>query len=335
MASETEKIFSSNEPETAFDEVDLSLLPLDQGHPRPWRYFGIGLGIILLSAALGGVILSYLARPTVDLALWGPIPIFSPTQGPTVKEASVQFIPVRALTPTISSQAASSAPASPTSTRVIQETPIQSEPVKEPPPTITPQANSVAPASPTPTIMDFVLSDARHFQGDSSAPVTLVEFSDLKCYYCSRFSTETLPQLRQIYVDTGQVRLVYKHFSILGLESDVAAAATECAAEQDRFWEYHDQIFADQVVTRSILTPEQLISLAEKIGLSISAFSDCLNSGRYANQVQRESEAVGAMGMRSTPSFLINGVFVVGAQPFEVFQQVIEEQLQASNQGSK
>ena len=189
--------------------------------------------------------------------------------------------------------------------------------------------------SPTPTIMDFVLSDARHFQGSNEAPVTVVEFSDFKCPYCGRFSTETLPQLRQTYVDTGQVRFVFKQFAILGPESNRAAEATECAMEQGKFWEYHDEIYADQAATHSTLNDEQLANLAGKVGLESSAFADCLAAGRYAGQVQRESQAVGAMGMRSTPSFLINGVFLVGAQPFEAFQQVIEEQLQASTQGTK
>ena len=183
-----------------------------------------------------------------------------------------------------------------------------------------------APSAPTPTIMDFVLSDARHFQGNPNALVTLVEFSDFKCPYCGRFSTETLPRLRERYVNTGQVRIVYKHFAILGPESSRIAEATECAAEQEQFWEYHDQIFVDQTTVRSTFDDDKLTELAGELGLDTVAFGECLTSGRYADQIQRESQAVSAMGMRGTPSFLINGIFATGAQPFEAFQQVIDEQ---------
>jgi len=180
--------------------------------------------------------------------------------------------------------------------------------------------------------MEFVLSDARHFQGSADAPVTMVEFSDFKCPYCGRFSTETLPLIREQYINTGQVRFVYKHFAILGPESNRTAEAAECAAEQGQFWEYHDLIFTDQTTTRSVFNDDALTRLAGDLGLETTAFSDCLASGRYANQIQRESQAASALGLRGTPGFLINGVFVSGAQPFETFQQIIEEQLQAASQ---
>jgi protein-disulfide isomerase len=211
---------------------------------------------------------------------------------------------------------------------VVQAPPTQSSPASEP----EIQANAPVPSEPTPTIMDFVLSDARHFQGNANAPVTMVEFSDFKCPYCGRFSAETLPLIREQYIDTGQVRFVYKHFAILGPESNRIAEATECVAEQGQFWEYHDQIFADQTTVRSTFNDSKLTDLASELGLDTTAFNECLASGRYTNQIQRESQAASAMGLRGTPGFLINGIFVSGAQPFEVFQQVIEEQLQATNQ---
>jgi protein-disulfide isomerase len=207
---------------------------------------------------------------------------------------------------------------------VVKVTPTPAKPVREPTPQINLQALF---PTPTLTVIDFALADGRHFQGNHEAPVTIVEFSDFKCPYCGRFSTETLPQLRQLYINTGQVRLVYRHFAILGPESDYAAAAAECAAEQGQFWAYHDQIFADQAATRSTLTHDQLLNLAQKTGLPPLPFSDCLLSGRYTNQVRRDMGAARALSLKSTPSFLINDIFIIGAQPFEVFQQVIEEQL--------
>jgi hypothetical protein len=136
-----------------------------------------------------------------------------------------------------------------------------------------------------------------------------------------------LTQLREHYVNKGKVRFVYKHFAILGPESTRAAEASECAAEQDKFWEYHDLVFADQLSSRSTLSADQLTSLAAEIGLDTTVFRRCLDSGRYSSQIRQESLSVQSMGVRGTPAFLLNGVFISGAQPFEVFQQVIEEQL--------
>lgn len=184
-------------------------------------------------------------------------------------------------------------------------------------------------APPTPTIMEFVLADARHIEGSPDALVTMIEFSDFKCPYCGRFVAESLERLRKEYVSTGQVRFVYKHYAILGQESSRSAEASECIAEQGKFWEYHDAIFADQATTRSTLDDPGLAELAGQVGVDTTAFEECLASGRYTAQISQQSLSVQALGFRGTPSFLINGVALTGAQPFEVFQQVIEEQLKA------
>jgi protein-disulfide isomerase len=138
-----------------------------------------------------------------------------------------------------------------------------------------------------------------------------------------------LSRIREEYVQTGKVQFVYKHFAILGPESVRAAAASECAAEQDAFWDFHDVIFADQVAGHSSLSEEKLVNVAGNLGLDSTTFSQCLSAGRYTEQIQRESRTVQALGVRGTPGFLVNGVFISGAQPFEVFQQVIDEQLAA------
>ncbi len=137
-----------------------------------------------------------------------------------------------------------------------------------------------------------------------------------------------MSRIRSEYVDTGKVRFVYKHFAILGPESSRSAEASECAAEQDKFWAFHDLVFNDQMATHSQLTDDKLVSLAEELGLDTTAFTECLNKGEYSNQIRQETASVQSMGVRGTPAFLVNGVFISGAQPFEVFQQIIEEQLQ-------
>jgi len=139
-----------------------------------------------------------------------------------------------------------------------------------------------------------------------------------------------LSRIREEYIDTGKVRFVYKHFAILGPESSRSAEASECAAEQYEFWNFHDLVFSDQATNRSSLDQTQLTSLAEQIGLDSEAFQTCLSSGKYSLQIARESQAIQSLGVRGTPGFLVNGVFISGAQPFEVFEQIIEEQLTAA-----
>jgi protein-disulfide isomerase len=138
-----------------------------------------------------------------------------------------------------------------------------------------------------------------------------------------------LGRIRQEYVETGKVQFIYKHFAILGPESNRAAEASECAAEQDKFWPFHDLVFQDQQANRSSLSIDKLVSLADEVGVEATPFRECLASGRYSLQIARESQTVQALGLRGTPGFLVNGLFINGAQPFEVFKQVIDEQLAA------
>ena len=139
-------------------------------------------------------------------------------------------------------------------------------------------------------------------------------------------------RLREEYISTGKVRFVYKHFVILGPESSRAAEASECAAEQDLFWPYHDILFEDQQTPGRKWNDDRLTELAMRAGANAAIFRKCLESGRYAAQIRQESLTVQSLGMRGTPSFLINGVYVAGAQPYEAFKQIIEEQL--ARQGS-
>lgn len=136
-------------------------------------------------------------------------------------------------------------------------------------------------------------------------------------------------RIRETYINTGKVRFVYKNFPILGPDSNRAAEASECAAEQDKFWDFHNYIFANQTSEHSPLNDEMLIDMANAIGLDTDAFTECLQSNRYTSQIRQEALSIQSLGVRGTPGFVINGIYIAGAQPFEVFQQVIEEQLQA------
>lgn len=179
-------------------------------------------------------------------------------------------------------------------------------------------------------IMDLVLADAKHYAGDPNAPVTIVEFSDFKCGYCGRFYASTLNQLRKEYVDTGKVQFVYKHFAILGPESSAAAEASECAAEQDKFWDFHDAVFSDQTTQHTSLTADRLTAIADSLGIDTTTFTECIESGRYVNTIRQQAMSIQSLGVRGTPAFLVDGVLVSGAQPYDVFAQIIDERLQAN-----
>jgi len=180
---------------------------------------------------------------------------------------------------------------------------------------------------PSANLMTLLLADARHFQGQSDAPITFIEFSDFKWPYCGRFAVDSLSQLRKEFVSTGKVRFVYKHFAVLGEESTRAAAASECATEQNKFWDFHDAVYADQTTTASVLNDSHLTELAVSVGMDEQLFAECVASNRYISQIRQESLSVQSLGVRGTPGFVINGVYVAGAQPYSVFQQLVNEQL--------
>jgi protein-disulfide isomerase len=164
--------------------------------------------------------------------------------------------------------------------------------------------------------------------GSASAPVTIIEFSDFQCSYCKRFWADTLPKLKDAYIDHGQVSFAYRHFAILGKHSEQAAQAAECAAEQGKFWEYHDQLFKNQ--GGLAFTEAKLRQYARDIGLNSGGFDSCLASGKHKDKVERETTAAAYLGGRGTPFFIVNQRHLVGAQPFDVFRKMIDEELEAA-----
>ena len=114
----------------------------------------------------------------------------------------------------------------------------------------------------------------------------------------------------------------------MGQESQWAAEASECAADQDAFWEYHDYLFENHAgENQGAFSKDNLKRFADELGLDTQAFNECLDSEKYTQVVQNETNAGRQIGVQSTPTFLVNGQPVVGAQPFDVFQQIIEERL--------
>lgn len=161
-------------------------------------------------------------------------------------------------------------------------------------------------------------------KGPENAAVTIIEFSDFQCPYCARFYTQTLPQIEENYINRGKVRLVFRDFPLSFHQyAQKASEAAECADEQGRFWEYHNKLFENN----DALDTESLKRYAEELGLDAPEFDDCLDSGKMEAEVKKDFSDGSRYGVSGTPSFFINGVNLVGAQPYSVFEQAIEQAL--------
>jgi len=166
--------------------------------------------------------------------------------------------------------------------------------------------------------------------GDPNAPVRIIEYGDFQCPYCLRFWQQTEPQIIETYITTGEVYFEYRSVgAFIGPESAAAAEAAYCAGDQGKFWEYHDTLFANWTGENvGDFTAAKLQQYAETVGLDQKAFNSCMANGTHAARVQQDADDAQADGIHATPSFLINGTLIEGAQPFEVFQEQIEAELQ-------
>ena len=166
--------------------------------------------------------------------------------------------------------------------------------------------------------------------GDPSAPVVITEYSDFQCPFCRRFHDDTLPLIVRDYVAQGTVYFTYRHFPVVDRgapngESHLAANAAVCAARQNRFWGFHDILFANQTGENiGNFTSRRLEAMAEMLGLDLEAYRECVTSGNPENEVEADRLSATDLGLSSTPSFVINGELLVGAQSYELFQGAIE-----------
>ena len=169
-----------------------------------------------------------------------------------------------------------------------------------------------------------VSADDDPIKGKKDAPVTIIEFSDFQCPYCEKFYSQALPSIEDKYIKTGKVKIIYRDFPLsFHKNAQKSAEASECADEQGKFWEYHNKLFENQ----NSLAVDNLKQYAKDLGLDAAKFNECLDSGRMANEVQKDLNDGLSYGVSGTPSFFINGVALVGAQPFAAFQQIIEQEL--------
>jgi len=199
-----------------------------------------------------------------------------------------------------------------------------------------PQQTQAPPRPTAPQIFQVSLEDDP-FKGDPNAPVTVVEFSDFQCPFCSRFFDQTLPLLEKNYIDTGKIKLVYKDLPLDNLHPNARPAhiAAECADEQGKFWEYHDVLFENQGEWNRLSSADlssQLNQYATSMGLNSASFDSCLSSPSMADEVNADFLQAAQFGATGTPTFFIgnekNGfIKLVGAQPYAAFQAAIDAQL--------
>lgn len=169
--------------------------------------------------------------------------------------------------------------------------------------------------------------------GAVDAPVVMVEYSEFQCPFCGRFARDTAPTLIDEYVDEGLLRIEFRDFPYLGPDSDVVAKAARAAGEQGKFWEFHDLVFANQLPPNSgQLDRDYLLDLADQAGLDTEQFLADLESEEFARAINRDRNEGLDLGVTGTPAFFINDQLVMGAQPTDVFVDVIEAALEKSRE---
>lgn len=178
---------------------------------------------------------------------------------------------------------------------------------------------------PDPTRIHSIRTDGAPAKGPDSAPVTIAEFSEFQCPFCLKVDP-TIKRIEEVY--KGQVRIVWKHLPLSIHEHAMdAALAAEAARNQDKFWEYHDKLFANQ----DKLDIESLKRYARELGLDMARFEADRSNPESRKKVEADMAEARTLAVSSTPSFFINGRFVRGAQPFETFAKVIDEELRRLN----
>jgi len=166
--------------------------------------------------------------------------------------------------------------------------------------------------------------------GPVDAKVQITDYSDFGCSACASFALGTGRHLREEYETSGQVRFQFKSFIIGGPDTANAANAAECAADQGRFWDYHDLLFSKQGVTVDPFNKAALKQYAATLGLDAAQFAQCVDSDQHLEKVYRDASEARGLGVNATPTFFINGEKVDGVLPYADFKARVEAALVAT-----
>ena len=195
----------------------------------------------------------------------------------------------------------------------------------------TPEMDQIGPKKIT---MDTFLSNGSPILGDPNAPITLVEFGDYQCHYCNVFFQSIEKDILKNYVDTGKVKIIFKDYNIIGEDSVIASQGAHCANDQGLFWEYHDILYSNWTgENNGWASPENLAIFAQQIGLDTNEWSECMKKGSHSQIILKSNDDARALELTGTPAFfIINSEGKVtklfGAQPFEVFKKIFDNQLE-------
>jgi protein-disulfide isomerase len=191
--------------------------------------------------------------------------------------------------------------------------------------------------NPQPTIIQQISLDDDPWIGNKDAQITIVEFSDFQCPFCSRFFHDTLSQIKQNYVESGKVKFVFRDLPLESIHPNALSAhvAAECADAQNKFWDYHDVLFERQAEWQRLANTEinsKLISYADELGLDNSKFASCMSDQSVLDEVRKDTMDAAKYGATGTPTFFIGNekdgfTKLVGAQPFGSFQVTIDQKL--------
>jgi protein-disulfide isomerase len=191
--------------------------------------------------------------------------------------------------------------------------------------------------TPSATVADLsyptgVTPEGEPYKGSPDAPLQLVEYSDFLCSHCRDFA-DTLQKISPDYIETGKLQVVFRNFAFLAPESNRAAQAAECALDQgaDKFWQYHDLLFANQGTGLAAYTSSQLETYARQVGLDVSSFDSCLQSGAKADQVEADLEEGKSQGVTGTPTWFLDDQMVPGGLPEADLRQLLDSKLAAGS----
>jgi len=194
--------------------------------------------------------------------------------------------------------------------------------------------NTTPDSSISPLSFSNLITSDTPLKGDPSAPITLIEFGDFQCPNCGRFARDTAPQIEASYVESGKVSMAFKHFTVIGPDSKMAAMASQCANDQGMFWEFHDELYNNQGNENSgWANKENLKQIASNLGLDTQSFDSCLDSNKYKSLVENDLSLAKQIKFTGTPSFLVlksdgtKPMTLTGAYPFETFQKIFDDSL--------
>ena len=175
-----------------------------------------------------------------------------------------------------------------------------------------------------------LIENGSPFMGNINAPITIVEWGDYQCTFCYKFHQNTLNIINEDFIKTGKIKIIFKDFPLNGVDSKLAAEASYCAQDQEKYWKYHDELFKNWGGERTgWITRESLDKFAETVDLDLKKFNKCLDDHKYENKVDLLYEFGKEIGIDATPSFLVFNdqkmIKIRGNQPLEVFLKTFDE----------